>query len=445
VDVPEVRYARSGDVAIAYQVVGDGPIDLVFIRGTLADLLTAWEQPLWVRHVEGLASFSRVLLFDKRGTGLSDRVRDVPTLETRMDDVRAVLDAVGAERAVLWTAHEGSRLAILFAATYPERTTALVLYTPSARGVWAPDYPWAPTEDDWSRELRRARERWGDRAYLVERARRLNPTIAGDSDFEDWFVRYMRRSASPGSAVAFLRMVMEGDVREVLPSVRAPTLIGHGPEDREEAAYIASNIPRAESVKIEGLGDIFSWVSPGANDALLEETRRFVAALGPPPPIDRVLTTVLFTDIVGSTERAAQLGDRGWRELLERHHSCVRRELARFRGEERDTAGDAFFATFDGPARAIQAACSIHNAIRELGLDLRIGVHTGECELKDDHPAGIAVHTGSRIASAAGPGQVLVSSTVKDLVAGAGIEFEDHGEHELKGLGSWHLYSVLYD
>jgi len=443
VDVPDVRYARSGGVAIAYQVVGEGPRDLVFIRGTLAELLTAWEQPLWVRHVEGLAASSRVIMFDKRGTGLSDRVREVPNLETRMDDIRAVLDDLDVEQAALWTAQEGSRLAVLFAATYPERTIGLTLYDPTARGVWADDYPWANTEADWRRELREAEARWVERAYLVERLRRHSPTVADDAAFQDWFVRYMRRSASPGAAAAFIRMEMEGDVRDVLASVRAPTLVGHGPSRADEARYFANGISDVEVVEIAGLRDVFSWANPAANDVLLEETDRFLNRLGPRPAPDRVLATVLFTDIVGSTERAAELGDSEWKRVLERHHALVRRELARFRGDEVDTAGDGFLATFDGPARAIKCACAIRDEVRVLGLDVRLGLHTGECELVDGKIAGFAVNVGSRVASQAAPGEVLVSSTVKDLVAGSGIEFEERGEHELKGVpGTWRLYAV---
>ena len=411
-DVPDIKYARSGNVAIAYQVVGGGPIDLVFIRGTLAELLTAWEQPLWVRHVECLAVSSRVIMFDKRGTGLSDRVREVPNLETRMDDIRAVLDELDVEQAVLWTAQEGSRLAVLFAATYPERTAALTFYDPMARGAWAPDYPWAKTEDDWRRELREAEARWGEHAYLVERLRRDCPTVADDVAFQDWYVRYMRRSASPGAAAAFIRMEMDGDVRDVLGSVKAPTLVGHSPGRADEARYVANSIPEAESVEIAGLRDIFSWANPAANDVLLEETSRFLNGLGPRPAPDRVLATVLFTDIVGSTERAAELGDSEWKRLLERHHALVRRQLARFLGDEVDTAGDGFLATFDGPARAINCASAIRDEMPSLGLSVRVGLHTGECELVDGKIAGIAVNVGSRVGSHAAPGEVLVSSTV---------------------------------
>jgi class 3 adenylate cyclase len=443
VDVPDVKYARSGNVAIAYQVVGTGPLDLVFIRGTLAELLTAWEQPLWVRQVEGFAASSRVIMFDKRGTGLSDRVREVPNLETRMDDIRAVLDDLDVEEAALWTAQEGSRLAVMFAATYPERTTGLVLYDPTARGVWAEDYPWGKTEEEWRRELREASARWGERAYLVQRLLTICPTVADDAGFQDWYVRYMRRSASPGAAAAFLRMEMEGDIRDVLGSVRAPTLVAHGSGHAEEARYFAASIPGAEIVEIPGLRDVFSWANPAANDVLIEETNRFLGRLGPSPPADRVLATVLFTDIVGSTERAAELGDSAWKRVLERHHALVRRQLASFRGDEVDTAGDGFFATFDGPARAIKCASAIRDEVRALDLEVRLGLHTGECELVGGKVAGIAVNVGSRVVSQAAPGEVLVSSTVKDLVAGSGIEFEERGEHELKGVpGTWRLYAV---
>jgi class 3 adenylate cyclase len=443
VEIPDVHYARSGDVAIAYQVAGEGANDMVFVRGTLADLLGSWEMPLFVDHVEGLVQSARLLLFDKRGSGLSDPVRQVPTLETRMDDIRAVMDAAGSERAVLWAAQEGSRIALLFAATYPERTTALVLYDPTARGVWAPDYPWAPTDEDWRRELREVRERWGDRDYLVDRAHRLSPVGAQNERWLEWFVRYMRRSASPAEAVSFHRMSMDGDVREVLGAVRAPTLVLNRPGMREESAYVAERVAGARRVEVEGLLDNFSWADPEHNAVLLRETHQFLETLSAPREPDRVLATVLFTDIVGSTARAAELGDAAWRGLLGRHHTLVRGELVRYRGEELDTAGDGFFAAFDGPGRAIECACAIRDAVRALDLEIRAGLHTGECERVDGKLGGIAIPTGSRIASLAEPGEVLVSSTVRDLVAGSGISFEDRGTHELKGVpGEWRVYAV---
>jgi class 3 adenylate cyclase len=442
-DVPDVSYARSGDVAIAYQVVGEGPTDLVFVRGTLADLLASWDMPLYVDHVDGLAQSGRVLLFDKRGSGLSDPVRQVPTLETRMDDIRAVMDAADSERAVLWAAQEGSRIALLFAATYPERTSAVVLYDPTARGLWAPDYPWAENEEGWRSELREIRDRWGDRDYLVSRARRLSPVGAANPAWLEWFVWYMRRSASPAEAVAFHRMAMDGDVREVLTAVRAPTLVLHRPEAREEAMFVAERIQGTKRVELEGMHDQFSWADPEHNAIVLRETHEFVEGLATPSEPDRVLATVLFTDIVGSTARAAELGDTAWRELLERHHILVRGELVRFRGEELDTAGDGFFAAFDGPGRAIECARAIRESLRLLGLEIRAGLHTGECERVDGKLGGIAIPTGARIASLAEPGEVLVSSTVKDLVAGSGIEFDERGSHELKGVpGEWRLFAV---
>ncbi|MGH3017315.1 MAG: alpha/beta fold hydrolase [Gaiellaceae bacterium] len=442
--VPEVHYTRSGEVAIAYQVVGDGPMDVVFVRGTLADLLAAWDQPLFVEHVEGLASFARVILFDKQGSGLSDPVNELPTLENRMEDVRAVLDALESEQATLWSAHEGTRLAVLFAATYPERMNALVLYDPSARGRWAPDYPWARTEEAWEAELREIAERWGEREYLVERGRGYCPTRVDDERFLDWYVWYMRRSASPAEAVAFHRMAMDGDVRDVLPAVRAPTLVLHRSAARDEASDVASRIEGATLVEIPGLVDGYSWVDERANAFMLEEMRRFVGGVGGPPLVDRVLATVLFTDIVGSTERASELGDWEWGRLLDQHREVVRRVLERFRGKEIGTAGDGFLVTFDGPARAVRAALAAREAVRPLGLEIRAGVHTGEVELAGSDVAGIAVHTGARVAARAGPGEVLASSTVKDLVAGSGIEFEERGEHELKGVpGTWRLYAVV--
>jgi class 3 adenylate cyclase len=441
--IPDVHYARSGDVAIAYQVVGEGPIDLVFVRGSLADLLAAWEEPRFVQHVEGLASFARVLLFDKRGSGLSDPVRQVPTLEARMDDVRAVLDAVDAGSAVLWSGHEGTRLAILFAATYPERTRALVLYDPTARGLWAPDYPWAPTEDDWLDKLAEVRARWGDRDYLAERARDHCPLAAQDEEFVDWYIRYLRRSASPSAAVAYYRMMMEGDVRDVLPTVRAATLILNRPQARDEATYVADRIPDARTIEIPGLVDGFSWTDPDLNEIMLRETKQFVSDLSPVRPPDRVLATLLFSDIVDSTPRAASLGDSGWRDLLQRHHAVVRGALARYDGAEIDSSGDGFFASFEGPGRAIECARALHEEVGALGLEIRIGIHTGECERMDGKLGGIAVPIGSRIMSLAGPGDVLVSSTVRDLVAGSGLEFEERGTHELKGVpGEWRLYAV---
>jgi class 3 adenylate cyclase len=444
VQIPDVHYARSGEVAIAYQTVGTGSVDVVFARGFAGDLLSVWEQPLMTRFIEDMASFARVTLIDKRGTGLSDRVREVPTLEARMDDLRAVMDAIGSEHAILWTAQEGARLATLFAATYPERTAGLVLFDPTAKGRRTPDYPWALTDEEWSSWLEEVREGWGSTDFLERRLAEWAPSEQHDPEFRNWFLAHMRRGLSPGSALAFFRMVMESDVSEVLPSVRVPTVVLSSEAERGPGRYFAEQIPGARLVELPpSLRSIYHWVDDEAHEVALRETRK-LAAVEPSAALgDRVLATVLFTDIVGSTERASQLGDRAWRHLLDRHHAVVRRRLTQFRGDEIDTAGDGFFASFDGPGRAIECARALVADVRGLGLELRVGLHTGECERHEGKLTGIAVPVGARVASAAAPGEVLVSGTVKDLVAGSGLEFEDRGVHELKGVpGEWRLYAV---
>lgn len=443
IEIPEIHYARSGDVSIAYQVIGEGPVDLVFVRGITGDLLSTWDQPLLVRHVLGLAESGRLLMLDKRGTGLSDRVGGVPTLETRMDDVRAVMDAVGSERAVLWSGMEGSRITTLFAATYPERTSGLILLNPSAKGRPTPDYPWAPSEAEWGQTLREVRDGWGERAYFHELLRSQGPAMADDEAFQDWFVVHMRRSLSPGAAMAFYRMSMEADVSDVLPAVRVPTLILFSRDARGPAEYAARHIPDAELHELPTMRGEFTWIDDETHEAFMAAVRGFVARLHPREEADRILTTVLFTDIVGSTERAAEIGDRAWKDLLSAHHAKARAELARYRGREVDAAGDGFLATFDGPARAVRCARAIADAVRELGIEVRAGVHTGEVEVDGDAVRGIAVHIGARVCASAEPSQVMVSSTVKDLTAGSALVFEDAGEHELKGVPDrWHLYRV---
>ncbi len=443
-DVPEVHYARSGDVSIAYQVVGEGPIDLVFVRGLTGDLLSTWDQPLLVRHVLGLAANGRLLMLDKRGTGLSDRVAGVPTLETRMDDVRAVMDAAGSEQAVLWSGMEGGRITTLFAATYPERTSGIVMLNPSIKGRPSPDYPWAPSEDEWRQTLREVREGWGEREYFHELLREQSPPMAEDEAFRDWFVTHMRRSLSPGAAMAFYRMSMEADIADVLPAVRVPTLILFSPEARGPAEFTARHVPDSELHEIPTMRGEFTWIDDEAHEATMAAVSAFVERLHPREQTDRILTTVLFTDIVGSTERAAELGDRRWAELIAAHHAMARAELARYRGREIDTAGDGFLATFDGPARAVRCAQAFGAAVRELGIQIRAGVHTGEVEVDGDAVRGIAVHIGARVAAMADASEVFVSSTVKDLVAGSGLVFADVGEHELKGVPDrWRLYRVV--
>jgi class 3 adenylate cyclase len=440
---PDVQYARNGEVAIAYQVVGEGPIDIVFARGFAGELLSMWEHPLPKRHVTGLAELGRVLMVDKRGTGLSDRFREVGTLETRMDDLRAVMDAVGSRRAVFWAAHESARLAILFAATYPERTAGLALLDPWVAGMQTDAYPWAPSEEEWRARLADLRSRWGQRDLFAELIADWAPEAADDEGFVDWFVAHMRRSMSPGAALSFFRTMMASDVTDILPAVRVPTLVLHSPEGRDPAAYLTNRVRNGKLVELPRLRGMYTWIDDETHYASLAAIGRFVEEVSSSRRTDRVLATVLFTDIADSTARAATLGDRAWRDLLERHHAHVRRRIAEFRGEELDAVGDGFLVAFDGPGRAIGCASAIKGDLADLGLSLRAGIHIGECERIEDKLSGIAVHVGARIVATAHPGEVLVSSTVKDLVAGSGIEFDDRGQHELKGVpGSMHLFSV---
>ncbi|HJU37726.1 MAG TPA: adenylate/guanylate cyclase domain-containing protein [Gaiellaceae bacterium] len=443
---PETRYARSGDVNIAYQVAGEGPTDLVYVPGWMSNVELMWERPEMASFLGRLASFSRLILFDKRGTGLSDRVSNdkLPTLEERMDDVRAVLETVGSQRAALFGHSEGGNMCVLFAATYPERTRALItLGCFAKRRDPDDDYPWAPEADDREEAVLDVERNWG--RLRPEDVEYYSPSRAGDEQFVRHLEQYFRRSASPGAAAALLRMNSYIDVREVLPTIRVPTLVLHRTGDRDvniaEGRYLAAKIPGAKFVELPGDDH---WISAGDTDAIADEIEEFLTGTRPVPEPDRVLATVLFTDLVGSTARAAELGDRRWRDLLAAHDASVRRELERFRGREVDTAGDGFFATFDGPARAVRCALSIGEAVRELGVEVRAGVHTGECELDGPKVRGIAVHTGARIASLAGPGEVLVSQTVKDLVSGSGLAFEDRGARELKGVpGEWRIYAAV--
>jgi pimeloyl-ACP methyl ester carboxylesterase len=437
---PETRYARSGDVNIAYQVVGDAPRDLVLVPGWVSNIEVFWEDPACARFLARLASFTRLILFDKRGTGLSDRVTDLPNLETRMDDVRAVMDTVGSERAALLGYSDGGPMCALFAATYPARTTAVITAGSYARRIWAPDYPWAPKIDQHRQFMERCQREWGGPVGLDERW----PSAARDERVRQWWARLLRMGSSPGAAVALLRMNAEMDVRDVLPAIRVPTLVLHSAGDRtlriEGSRFLAERIPGARFVELPGI-DHVPWGDDA--DAIVDEIEEFLTGVRHGPEPDRVLATVLFTDIVGSTERAAALGDRRWRDVLEQHHAVVRRELGRFRGREIDTAGDGFLATFDGPARGVRCARAVSDGVRPLGLEVRAGLHTGEVELLDDKVSGLAVHIGARVAAAAGPGEVLVSSTVKDLVAGSGLRFQDRGLQPLKGVpGEWHLFAL---
>ena len=441
-DRPETRYARSGEISVAYQVVGGKPFDLIWVPGWISNVEESWEVPEYAHFLHRLASFSRLILFDKRGTGLSDRVSNdrLPTLEQRMDDVRAVLDAVGSERAAIVGASEGGNLSILFAATHPERVHALVLVAVYAKRLWSPDYPWAPTPEQREQDTQLIEREWAGEMDVSQ----LAPSAAADPALMRRITTFFRRSASPGAAVALNRMNAQIDTRSVLPTIRVPTLVIQRAGDREvnaaEERWIASQIPNAKYVELAG-DDHLPWL--GDSDALLDEVEEFLTGIRRGPDPDRILATVLFTDIVGSTERAAELGDRRWRELLAAHHATVRHQLEHWRGQEIDTAGDGFLASFDGPARAIRCACAIRDQVRTLGLEIRAGLHTGECERVGVKLVGLAVQTGARVAARAGPSEVLVSRTVKDLVAGSGIEFEARGTHSLKGVpGEWELFSV---
>jgi pimeloyl-ACP methyl ester carboxylesterase len=438
--LPQTRYAKSGEINIAYQVLGQGPLDLVYIPGWVSNIEIFWEEPALARFLTRLASFSRLILFDKRGTGLSDRVAEMPDLEVRMDDVRAVLDAVGSKRAALFGSSEGGVMCALFAATYPSRTSALVMHGSYARLTSAPDYPWGLTAEERSAFIDQGVSQWGGPLGLDDRA----PSMAHDERFRGWWARYLRLSASPAAFATLSRMNAQIDIRHVLPAIRVPTLILHSVQDRAmelgHSRYLANRIPGAKLIELGG-PDHVPYLSDG--DAVVDEIEEFLTGVRHRPEPDRVLATVLFTDIVGATERAASVGDRSWHDLLEGHHALVRRELSTFRGREIDTAGDGFLAAFDGPARAIRCACAISDNVRSLGIEVRAGLHTGECEVMGDKLGGIAVHIGARIAALAHAGEVLVSSTVKDLVAGSGLCFVDRGIQPLKGVpDDWHLFAV---
>jgi class 3 adenylate cyclase len=428
----EIRYARNGGVAIAYQQVGDGETDLAYVPDFVSNLVYGWESRHWRDFYEQLAQSFRLILFDKRGTGLSDHGGQFAALETRMEDLHAVLDTAGSSSTVLLASHEGCSMAALYAATYPERTRALILFHPVA-------YERDAQSEYWRARLAELRERWGTQELSDQIFEDTTPSLYADPSEREWFANWLRVGASPAAAYALHRAWIETDLREVLPAVHVPTLVMYRTALNAErhAREVTDLIPSARALRVSGMDYQQIFLSP----EIPEEVARFVARGAVPDVPDSVLATVLFTDIVGSTERAAELGDRAWRELLERHHALVRRELTRFRGEERDTAGDGFFATFDGPARAIRCAQALVDGVRDLGLEVRAGVHTGECELHDGKVAGLAVSIGARVAAVAGPGEVLVSQTVKDLVAGTGLLLEDRGERELKGVpGSWRVY-----
>jgi pimeloyl-ACP methyl ester carboxylesterase len=442
---PVTRYAKSGEYSIAYQVVGDAPLDLVYVPGFVSHVEATWDDPDYARFLDRLASFSRLIMFDKRGTGLSDRVpvKLLPTLEERMDDVRAVMDAAGSERAALFGVSEGGPMSMLFATTYPERVSALVLYGTYAKRVRSDDYPWAPTLDEHRERLESVERDWGGPVDLAVWA----PSNVDDERFKRWWAQFLRLGASPAAARAVLEMTLEIDVRDILPAIRVPTLVLHREADRRidvgGSRYLAERIPNARFVELEGL-DHLVWV--GDSDAIADEIGEFLTGTRHVAEPSRVLATVLFTDMVESTSRAVALGDARWRALISDHDRLVRAELARFRGREIDRRGDGFLAIFDGPARAIRCALSIVERVHELGIQVRAGLHTGELDIIESGIAGIAVHTGARVMSLAGADEVLITSTVRDLVAGSGLSFSDRGVHELKGVpGSWRILRVEPD
>lgn len=439
--IPETRYTRSGGVNIAYQVFGQGETDIVCVPGWFTNVESTWEVSRAASFYRELASFARVILFDKRGTGMSDRDGQAYVLEDRMDDVRAVMDAANSERAVLLGMSEGGPMCILFAATYPERTRSLIILSSYARRVSAPDYPWGTEPQAWTQLTQMLETDFAEATAIGARA----PSAATDPLLQRQWSKYMRQSASPGTAVRYAKMNGRIDVRPILASIRVPALIMHASRDRtvnvENGKYLARNIESAEYVELDSDDHIAYWTD--AADQVVADIRRFVTGQQRDVSVTGVVCTVLFTDIVDSTRIATKLGDVRWKNLIQEHHDMVRRELDTYRGKEIDTAGDGFFASFDGPARAIRCADAIRNAVRALGIEVRCGLHTGECERSGEKLAGIAVHIGARVAGLASPGEILVSQTVRDLVAGSGFEFEPRGAQVLKGVpGEWHLFAV---
>jgi pimeloyl-ACP methyl ester carboxylesterase len=449
VEVPETQYAKTVDgVHVAYQVLGDGPGELAFVPGFVFNVEQVWQWPQLARFAGRLAGFSRLILFDRRGTGLSDHI--VPggaqlTLEARMDDIRAVMDDVRCERAVLFGFEEGFALCAMFAATYPERVAALVALAPSGLGRRNAERPWALAQQGWDEYFEDVQRGWGTLEFAETEAGYVWPEISDDPDWIREYATWMRRSVSPGDALEFLKVDSDLDVSDILPMVSTPTLviqrIGDSALPIEYARYVAQRI--AGSTLVELPGSNHGYMAPD-QDEVLDQIERFIRGLREEEAeLDRVLATIMFIDIVGSTEKTAELGGRAWKNLLERHNREIRGLLARYRGSEVDTAGDGFFATFDGPARAIRCAQQIIEAVRPLGLQIRVGLHTGECETIDGKVGGLGVVIGARVGARARSGEVLVSQTVKDLVVGSGLRFEDAGEHELKGVPDrWHLYRV---
>jgi class 3 adenylate cyclase len=438
--MPSTHYVKSDDEYIAYQVLGEGSFDLMFVPGFVSNVEAIWQSPNRSTFFRRLASFCRVILFDKRGTGMSDRGSQIFTLEQRMHDVQTILNEVGSERAALFGISEGGPMSLLYAATYPERTSALVLYGSYAKRAWSPDYAFGWKDERWKRVLDNIEHHWGTPQGIS--VTMWAPSVASDPRAAEGLASYFRASASPGAAAAIMKMNREIDVRHILPATRVPTLILHRTGDRvidvEHARYMAQNIPDAKLVELPG-EDHMAWF--GDQGSILDEVEQFLTGRRHVHEPERVLATVLFADIVGSTARAAALGDRSWRELLETFYARTREVIHQYRGREINTSGDGFLATFDGPARAVHCASAIRDTVRSLNLEVRCGLHTGECELVGNDIAGIAVHTGARVAALAAPGEVLVSQTVRDLVAGSGLVLEEYGTYTLKGVpNEWRLF-----
>src|SRR3954469_19694220 len=436
---PVTQYAKSGDVHIAYQAFGNGSINLVMVPGFVSNVENYWDQPDFARFLNRLATYARVVTFDKRGTGMSDRVAELPGLDQRMDDLRAVMDAAGMEQASLLGISEGAPLAVLFAATYPDRCRGLILYGSFSRFSY-----WFANDEALAAFFRYVEQAWGTGGSV----QRFAPSRATDATFQRWGGRNERLGASPAAVTALMHMNSQIEISGILPAVRVPTLVIHRTGDKtvsvEGGRDVAAHIPGARLVEFPGDDHLF-YVGEGA-DEISDTIEEFLTGSRAAVPADRVLATVLFTDIVGSTEKAAALGDQRWRDLLDHHHATIRRNLKRFRGHEVKTTGDGFLATFDGPARGVCCACAIADEIRPLGIEVRAGLHTGECEVIGDDVGGIAVHIGARVAALAGASEVLVSGTVKDLVVGSGLTFEDRGLYELKGVSDpWHVYAVTGD
>jgi pimeloyl-ACP methyl ester carboxylesterase len=439
---PQTRYARSGDVSIAYQTVGAADVDVVLAPGFPSHIEHAWEQPLLAHFYRRLASFSRLILFDKRGMGLSDRVTasELPGIEQRMDDIRAVLDEVGSERATVIGMSDGGPIAAVFAATYPQRMNGLIMINSYARRLRSADYPWGPSDEDWRGLEETFKRDWGGPTFLDL----VVPSHAKDAEFAAWWASYLRRSSSPGATSAYLRMNAQIDVRAALPAVHVPTLVLHRVDDRicpvEGGRFLASLIPGARFVELPG-GDHQAWASD--SETLVGEIEEFVTGQRRVPTPTRVLTTLLFTDIVRSTEIAARLGDQRWVALLDTHHAIVRRQLARFQGVEIDTTGDGFLATFEGPARAVRCALAIRDELEALGIAIRAAVHTSEVEMSGSHVRGVGVHLAARLMALAGAGEVLVTRAVRDLALGSGLTFVERGREVLRGIpGEWDLLAV---